>query len=1251
MKFTKNQQKAIDVNGGNYLVAAAAGSGKTAVLANRVVRLLTEGDDSDDYVKFDEILVLTFTNASTFEMRERIGRILSQKIAEQKSKYSVIEDEDDKILIKNKILFYESQKLKLPNAKISTIDSLCSNLVKENFQSLGISSSMRTANGVELDLLKSQIADDVLEDFYDKDNNADFLNLVETFGFKDDSSLKEMIISGYKFIRSFPYPFDYLEKSLDNYENFDEKTNSMYQIIPNLIIKDVDLCIKLLTNALDLSQTYGEDDNLYINYGDNLTNELEAFDKVKSELNLKKYDKAINNLKSIKFVRAGSKVVTDKETLASCIALRNKVKKITENLTKRYCEIFDNLEADIKNQFNITKIYFELLREYYNRLQDKKRELEIMDFSDISFYTLDLLSQKDVDGKYVQSVLAKALSDQIKYIVVDECQDISKVQNQIFNLLSKNEENIYMVGDVKQSIYGFRDASPEIFIEKKFNKNKTETILLKDNFRSRDVVCDIVNYIFSQLMSSEIGDIDYNENEELVCGRSDYFEYPDAIPELHIIDKTPSDENSSKVIEANHVAQTIKDMIDNKYQVVGQDGNRRDCDYKDFAVLSRSSKLDAYVDALEQLGIPADSEIKTDFFTDRDVSVSFNLLKIINNPLDDIALTSVLMSPLFGFSPDLISKIKLNTEKGKLWVGLYKLGNLPEITEDDTIKIEYDENCKEVCNLIEIFRRKASSLSTTKLLQYVYDKTDFLALMSTQCDVSKIDLNMQLFLNYTKEYESFSNNGLAGFISYVAKLKELKKDFDGITPQINESNSVKLITIHKSKGLEYPICFLVNCDKGFNKQDIKSADYLWDNTLGFATKVVDHDRRYKYTTLPYETIRLKKDKDGVSEELRVLYVALTRAKEKLIMVGTMKSSSKVKKSKKNGDSIVITYVKDKVVEILNLINYPIVPEDVFEINKFLNWLIISLLGEASFKDFNENKKYMIDEVIDGKVRFRIINSIFISDRANKLSEELNEKSVELSETNIELDYKLIETIQKQLDTKYENQELTTTPIKSTVTKIAKANFAKDSKIPIKLNSNLLFNNVKDKDFVQQVTPAQRGNILHTFMQYANFENAIDNLDDEIQNLIDNKFLSQVQVQHLDKDSIQSFLKSTTYIDRMAKEGNKIKREFKFNFFIPANLVNENLGADDKNKIFIQGIADCLVFDKDGNITILDYKTDAIRDYEKADDNKNYRKRLSEQYKQQMILYAKALNDIYGEGKVIDAYLYSLAIAEEIQISI
>lgn len=1208
MEFTKNQASAINVEGGSILVSAAAGSGKTAVLTERMLRLLTASPP----VPADRLLVVTYTVAAAEEMRRRIGEKLTKKLMESPTD-----------------TFLQGQQLLLSNARISTIHSLCAGIIRDHFQTLGISSQMKIADETELTILQNETVSELLEERY-KAGDADFLSLVEFTCVKDDNRLIEIMLELYRFIRTFPFPLSFLERARKMYQaQSTVNDNPWSKTLCFYACSAVGQAISILNSSCDEMEQ--ADFQLYEKYAPAFLHETSQLEEAESYLKRGDFLSAglILNPNIYEKPRLLNAPKGTDEFLKKRMQARRKSahdiiqKLVTQGISttnEEFAEDMSLLKAHIET-------LFDLVRDLYISIQAKKQEAERMDYADLEHFTVSLLLLEEPTSEsheLKRSAVALALQAGIEEVMIDECQDINEVQNLIFRLLSRDEKNIFMVGDVKQSIYRFRQACPALFVEKKklyplydselHTTSSQAVITLEENFRSRKEVCSAVNYIFEQLMSEEVGDIEYNENERLIPGAS-YPPLEDTDTELHILippeqereepkkseqagtEETVAEEESDLESEARYVAELIQSRIRAGMEVT-QGGVLKSCRYRDFAIILRNKK-DAgavYTRILTSCGIPCFSDTSEGYFESYEVTVMINLLRVIDNPLLDIPLVSLLLSPVFGFTPDNMARIRLAQKKVPFYQALKKSAE------------EGDLAAAEFLVTLSGFRERAAMLSVATLLQEIYDSTDFTLLAHAQVGGEQKNANLLLLLQYAQSYDSFGYDsfgfgGLSGFVRYLDRVQENKQDFSSANTAPSSGDTVKIMSVHASKGLEFPVCILGNCGRRFNKQELNTA-FQMNAELGFCMKVTDPSTLRSYNPLPFEAIRLKREQEGISEELRVLYVALTRAKEKLILVTTLNSGIK------------------KLLAIADICanGTPLAYERLHAAS-FSDWILMALLPHPDM----ENIRAAIDcPRIDLRPADFPLKGYIAT--LPKPSPQKPEEQVFTAVPN----EAATKQLKLQLAQAYEFTPLTITPAKLTVTQIAK----QKQEMLIQLNTRPRF--LHDAfGGEREFSPAERGTLLHSFMQFASFENAKISLTEEIASLTERGLFTKQEAAALELDKLEGFLNSTL-CGRICK--NPVYRELKFNFFIEAQEVNPSLEESFAHeKIFVQGIADCVIREADG-LVLLDYKTDRGASPTK----------LRQRYYDQLRLYKGAIEEML-ELPVKECLLYALDLSEEISV--
>lgn len=911
-KWTENQQSAIDARRGSILISAAAGSGKTAVLVQRVIETLTDKVIPCDA---DKLLIVTFTNAAAAEMRERISARINELIEESPFDANL-----------------KKQRLLLANAHISTIHSFCSDLIRENFYKLNVSSNFKIADSNEMVLLRKDAINKVLELKY-SENNPEFINLVETFGSaKDDSNLLKIINQLYEFIRSHPFPNFWLDQKLGMYDsNISIKETVFGEVLLSYATMAINHCVSLMKNLLALIL---EEPAFFDAYNASFEVDLAALSEIKSSIASDSWDEIASKINMFK--QATLKRLTgykDDPLKLKITENRKEIKSILDELKGLFSFSESDCIDDTVRLHGIVKELFSIIRLFSQEIDAIKSSRNICDFGDLEHLTLKLLVKPSEDG-FERTPEAVELSKKFQHIMVDEYQDTNEAQDMIFRAISNNEGNLFTVGDVKQSIYRFRQAMPEIFLRRKESYSpyvKTQDnypgkIILDKNFRSRFEILDCINFIFHQVMSQEVGDMEYTSEEELHLGAA-YPAYEDNRITLEIIDSSESEEKDMDVLEARRVANIVHELIGKNYKVA-ENGVLRDVTYKDFCVLLRSISRHAntFLNELAKNGIPAISDVSSSFFNTVEIATMISLLNIINNPLDDISFVSAVTSPIFSLSYDELIEIRAIDINAPI----YK--NIKKAAESG------NDKCSEILKTLDKLRLLSINLSCSDLINYIYEITDYTCLVQAM-PMGHLKLNnLRLLVEYAKTFESTSQKGLWGFIKFINKLRENKEDLAATSPSLGIDNAVRIMSIHRSKGLEFPICILANCSRKFNKD---SDDILLHPELGIGIKLIDKVYEYRYSSFQREAVKLSLESDSLSEELRVLYVALTRAKEKLIMLTTL--SNPYKSLLKLSSQIT----SDK----------SIAPYVVRSRNSFSDWILMCALRHPSG---NELRK-MLDE--------------------------------------------------------------------------------------------------------------------------------------------------------------------------------------------------------------------------------------------------------------------------------------------------
>ena len=1171
-KWTSGQIDAINSTKGTILVSAAAGSGKTAVLVERVMKLLTDEESPCDATN---LLIVTFTKAAAAEMKERISAKIAELLAENPYDLNL-----------------QRKQILISQAHISTIHSFCSELIRENFYKLNISSKFRVADENEMVLLRDEAVNLVLEEVYKK-SQSEFKELSESFiTDKNENKLIKIINEVYNFTRSYPFPEEWVKEKMNMYENYIslEKTPWM-NLLFNYLNDDLNHCLYLTKISLELMN---KDEKILKAYAESFKNDLYSLEDIKNSLNNPQWDTIHRKLKNFDFKRLKTLKSCESEDIKEAVSEnRKEVKSIIKNLQGIFDCTDEDCLSDISKTSTIINELFILVNNFSNVLDEMKKERNVLDFGDLEHLTLKLLIDKNEKG-YEKSEIAKELSQSFSQIMVDEYQDTNEAQDMIFKLISKDEKNLFMVGDVKQSIYGFRQAMPEIFINK---KNKYEVyrkelnkypskIILDRNFRSRSGIINIVNFIFNLIMSEQVGEIVYNDEERLVAA-ANYDKKKEADVFLKVIDIEEEQKEDPIIIEARYIAKLILEKIGSREKV--KDGDQlREVTFGDFCILLRSPNkiAEKFMKEMQLMGVPTFAEKEEGFFYSKEIATILSLLRVIDNPIQDVPLVSVLMSNIYGFTSDEVAEIRMCNKE----VGLYFA--LIDCSKNGNVK------CKDFLNDLDKFRKVGATMPSDKFINYIYNQTAYVATVLAMKNGRDRLLNLRLLQEYARNYEASGYKGLTGFIRFIDKLSEKKSDLPGAVSASQNSNSVKIMSVHKSKGLEFPICILANCSKQFNKEDNK-RDTLISPNLGIGMKLKNNEKFYKYTTFIREAVLLDKKSKDRSEEMRILYVAMTRAKEQLIIISSQKDV------RKNLLKLSFKISKDK----------KITPYVVKKANSFSDWILMCAMFHPGGKVLRRLAGLPEDLVLTCTSQWDI-------EIVKSGDEFLTEEDEKISVPSLEIDTDLIKKINDRLSYSYRYNDILSLPTKVTVSDLVSENVVQSSDFDSK--PEFLSNKQENKSVM---TGAQRGTALHNFLQYIDFSVNPSELEKHIKGLVDKGFLTKEQSKVLNLKKIKNFLNSS--LARRIANSSNVQREYKFTININASRVKKDLPENlSGEKIILQGAIDCL-FEENNEFVLVDYKTDI---FDNIDD-------FREKYKNQVYLYKEALEKCTGK-KVKEILLYS-----------
>ena len=1257
-KWTDEQLLAIETRGKNLLVAAAAGSGKTAVLVERIIKIIT---DDNNPVDIDKLLVVTFTNAAASEMRERIGDAISKKLEEMP---------DSKML--------QRQLALLNKSNITTIHSFCLDIIKNNFHLIDLDPGFRIGDETECTLIKQDVLIELFEDKYDKEDE-DFLNLIEAYCTnRDDERLKEIVLKLYNFSMSGPWPSVWLrEKAQEfNINSLDElEKASWYKVLKESLYLDLNNA----KNGLDEAIKICEEDSDLAPYLLTLKPELNGIENAINSLNLdlEQIYKAVKDIEfayRIKTVKKGIGDELDKKKVKS---LRDDVKKKINQIKGGVFSVsLDETLNGIKNMYPIIKSLTELVIEFSDRYVKKKMERVILDFNDLEHLCLKILTCNDENGEVYASSVAQKFREKFEEVLVDEYQDSNNVQETIISMVSRKDldnPNVFMVGDVKQSIYRFRQAKPELFLEKynsysEEDNKKNRKIMLYKNFRSREEVIKGVNFIFKSLMSKTVGELDYTDKEALNLGASydeinkdnvyfqdnefidlDKIEVSGAL-ELHILDKSSDFEDgkneindeddkendneedlSAVAIEARIIAKRIKELInpsDGKcFMVFDKNLNRyRKITYKDIVILLRSTKnwADTIVEELSFGGIPVYADINTGYFQTIEIRTIMSLLHIIDNPMQDIYTIASMRSPIFAFTSEELADIRILNRDNYFYLNVK---DIAEDVYDERINKSLKDKCVYFIEKIGSWREKSLYMPIDEFLWYLYSDTSYYGYVGAMVNGIQRQANLRILFQRAKQYEQTSFKGLFNFINFINKLRKSSGDL-GTAKILGENEDVvRIMSIHKSKGLEFPVVFLSGCGKQFNLRDINDS-LLFHEELGIGADCIDIKKRIRYTTLQKYAIKKKFELETLSEEMRILYVALTRAKEKLIITGSSYNLQK------DIDACYKAGVKgfNKVI-----------PSELLKQKSYLKWIMTALIKHKDGDILRQGKNEFVeisDDLSSWKINFHK-KSDFGTENVEDSIEKKNISILSLNYSNFEVD----EEIRKRLEFRYKYRDVCSVPSNISVSDIKKA----EEEIFEPQAENLFSEekNRKKPRFIMEekgLSKAEKGTAMHFVMQKLDLNkvNLLNEIKEQIKNMFEKGLITKDEEESINIFKIQKFFKSNLgqRLLKAYKENKQVFRELPFITEIPVKRIKKDLidKIFNNEKLRLQGIIDCF-FEEDDGIVLLDYKTDYVENGKE--------KEILDKYRVQIDLYTETLERVIGK-KVKERYLYLFGIDKEVK---
>ena len=1225
-KWTKEQSEVISHRKGNLLVSAAAGSGKTAVLVEHVIdRLL----DKEHPISLSSVVLMTFTEDAASEMKERIKARLKE---------AFLENRDPHI---------ERELAELPNANISTIDAFCKRLIEENYTSLGIEPNFRIGEKNELALLKEDIVEELLEEEYGKKEES-FLSFVDRYSKgKQDKGIQEIIVKLYYLAIASPFPEKYLKALSVN------SSSAWKNYLLASIRKRVEEAIETLTEAIRICTEEGGPSEYLVT----VEEDYQSLLRVKAGAILRR---TIEEIQAISFSRIKNSKAERKEEVKG---RRNAVKALVQKWQKNYILIPEEIEKKAETEGKtLLQEAIRLTLLFYTRYQKEKLERNILDFSDLEHFALKLL-YTEKDGVLHFSTLADELAQEYTEILVDEYQDSNMVQEYLVSALSKerfSEGNVFQVGDVKQSIYRFRMARPELFLRKYYDESYPK-IFLQKNFRSLKGVIDAVNACFFRIMKKELGGIEYDRDSSLFQGREEK-EDTDSQTEFLLLEKEENKPEKKKgeqteeekakgkkeekqgekggeagleketdlQLECRMIASRVKEL------------HKKNIQYKDMVILLRSPKKVAkeMVDIFSEEGIPSFAVSSDGYYSQVEVETILAMLSVIDNPKQDIPLAAVLHSPMFHFTDEELCSLKLAygslTEALCMSAEAISDGNFSSEnqcsgnTRSETISGENmcseKENplqvqppldqalfkkWKDFCTKLERYRKLSRNLRVHELLTLLYEETSYYLYVSALPMGEKRRANLDQLIEDALQFEKGSFSGLFNFIRYIEKARQKEYDEGEANIYSEKDDILRIMSIHQSKGLQFKVVFLSSLQKNFNKQDLRES-ILLDEELGMASPYLDQETRIKYPSLQLSAIKEKMEEENQAEELRLLYVAMTRAEEKLIMTGVVKN--------------LASYMEKHPV------NEDIKIEDIRGAKSYLDFIMLAF--SRSFTESLENPlvklRTFTREALSEKKEEEEGEKFSVRDALYSYLAESHEKTEEEEEWDKDFSYRYDHEESTHLYPKYAVSLLKKQAIEAVKEQGDKegetggeseglSEAEKSGK-----NGQVHERNAEKRE---KGLGAKIGDSFHHALALFDYTKGLEQLP---------AILGEEEISLLNKEQFQTFLSSS--LGECFKKAYREKRLFREKHFMRA-LPYHSLFPErtEEDEVLLQGIIDAFIVEDDG-IILVDYKTDRVKSEEE----------LRERYRKQIMLYSDALEAILGK-RVKRRVLYSFYLGEEVEI--
>ncbi|MBQ3134521.1 MAG: helicase-exonuclease AddAB subunit AddA [Oscillospiraceae bacterium] len=1160
--LTDEQRRAVENRGGALLVSAAAGSGKTRVLVERLLDRVSRGAD------IDRFLVITYTKAAAAELRGRIAKELNERLAEQPG---------DRHLCRQAALIYR--------AHISTVHSFCANLLREHAAALDLDPDFRLCDEGEAVILMDQVLSRLMDDRYENlDSAGDFAQLVDTLSAgRDDRRLMQIVLDVFRRIQSHPDPEAWLSEQ-ERVWQLDDVSDVAQTPWGRLLVAQAHELAEYNLRRLRQAERWADmDPVLSMNYGDSIRASIAA---VRQLLHADSWD-GIRAALPVPFPTAGRKQgVENGEAAARAKALRERAKTQLNKLNDWFVQDSESLLTDLRLARPAVRELVALVRDFGRAFAEEKRRRGLLDFADLEHMAVRLL----VDDAGRPTDVARTCGARFDEVMVDEFQDTNRVQTAIFDAVSDGGRSLFMVGDVKQSIYRFRLADPTIFLERyrdyapadEAANGEGRKLVLSRNFRSRPQVLEGVNDLFRDIMSVPLGEMEYTDDQALVPGRKTD-EPGDWAVELDVVltdsDEEDEDERADKnLLEARNAAARVRQLLDGMRLSEGE--GDRPLRPEDVMILMRSPGpvLHHYIRALEEQGIPWSADTGEDFFSFTEINVALALLRVVDNPRQDVALISALRSPVYSFTADRLAQLRAESR-----------GDFFTAVEEAAARGEQD--CADVIRELDVLRTGAADRSCSELIWHIYERTNLLGLFSAMPEGDRRRGHLLSLYELARQQEGAGCRTLFDFLLRLDRLRDSGQNvFKGSAP--NENGGVRILTIHRSKGLEAPVVLVCGLGRQFNRTDLYNP-VLFHQTLGIGLRYVDRERNIELDTLSRHAVARVLDNEMLAEELRLLYVAMTRARDKLIL------------------SVSGARLGKALADAWGELDSPIPPQLLAGCSNVGMWVLMSAMtrrcGEPLRKlaglDNFVDRDYTIPwdvRVIDGEslAGFRSVQA-----QTRRQEQKLDE-----------------DALRAAYDWSYPYRLAGNTPSKLTATQLKGRDLDREVKEEgeprEKSGSAAPLYRPRFAAEKLGLTPAQKGTATHLVMQYLDFARCADagQIAEQITKLVEREFISEQEGQAVDPGRLAAFFQ--TPLGHQMRE-TEVNREFKFSLLVDAGDYYPGLAGEE---LLLQGVVDGW-FETAQGITVVDFKSDRVTEQTVAE--------RAAQYKPQLDTYAKALNAITG----------------------